>query len=355
MKLFKRYKKSFRKSKVKRDTMRTRRLALRADLTALRELLRVASKNVMPVKEPLILISQIQRSGGTLLSQLLDGHPEIHSHPSELMIGYPRKNIWPKLNLDQTPENWFQTLFEDKVIEHFRDGYSKGKQSSQSFPFLFLPFIQKQIFLQLLKSNKPARHRDIFDAYMTSYFSAWLDYQNKYGTKKFVAAFTPRLTFAEDNVESFFEVYPEGRIISLVRDPKNWYPSAARHNPKSKKFRDIHNALNQWKENVNSILRNKQRWRECLIVLKFEDLVEKTKPVMLHLSNLLKISFSEILMVPTFNTCPIKANTSFDVEENSIIQNTLRRHTVLSREEINIIEGETRSDYEKVLDISYSA
>ena len=30
----------------------------------------------MPVHEPLVLISQIQRSGGTLLSQLFDGDPE---------------------------------------------------------------------------------------------------------------------------------------------------------------------------------------------------------------------------------------------------------------------------------------
>ena len=39
------------------------------------------SQNVGPVTSPLALISQIQRSGGSLLSQLFDGHPEIHPHP----------------------------------------------------------------------------------------------------------------------------------------------------------------------------------------------------------------------------------------------------------------------------------
>ena len=29
------------------------------------------------VNVPLVLISQVQRSGGTLLSQLFDGHPEV--------------------------------------------------------------------------------------------------------------------------------------------------------------------------------------------------------------------------------------------------------------------------------------
>ena len=40
------------------------------------ELCRARLDHVVPVREPLVLISQIQRSGGTLLSQLFDGHPE---------------------------------------------------------------------------------------------------------------------------------------------------------------------------------------------------------------------------------------------------------------------------------------
>ena len=51
-------------------------------------------KHVQPVTCPLVLISQIQRSGGSLLSQLFDGHPEVHAHPHELKIGYPKKDTW---------------------------------------------------------------------------------------------------------------------------------------------------------------------------------------------------------------------------------------------------------------------
>ena len=34
----------------------------------------------------LIIISQIQRSGGTLLTQLFDNHSTLYSYPSELMV-----------------------------------------------------------------------------------------------------------------------------------------------------------------------------------------------------------------------------------------------------------------------------
>jgi hypothetical protein len=57
----------------------------------LQELSRICSEHVLPVTSPLALIAPIQGSGGALLSQLFDGHPELHVHPHELMIGY---NDW---------------------------------------------------------------------------------------------------------------------------------------------------------------------------------------------------------------------------------------------------------------------
>ena len=59
-------------------------------------------EHVEPVTSPLALISEIQRSGGSLLSQLFDGHPQVHAHPHELKIGYPKKYIGPA-NLHRLP------------------------------------------------------------------------------------------------------------------------------------------------------------------------------------------------------------------------------------------------------------
>ena len=49
-------------------------------------LCRVRLEHLIEVREPLVLISQVQRAGGTLLSQLFDGHPECHADPFELKI-----------------------------------------------------------------------------------------------------------------------------------------------------------------------------------------------------------------------------------------------------------------------------
>jgi hypothetical protein len=341
--------KALKKAKAEKLRMKIRQEALKSSNSQLQQLYRNCLNNIVPVTEPLVLISQIQRSGGSLLSQLFDGHPQLHAHPSELMIGHPRKHIWPTLDLNDPPERWFDILFEDKVIEHFRDGYRKGKKSEQSFAFQFLPALQKMIFLEYLTTKAPPTLIEVYTAYMTSYFGAWLNNQNYTGSKKFVTAFTPRLATPEKNVEAFFEIYPKGRIISVIRDPKNWYPSAVRHNQKSKKYSDINKALQQWRDSARAMVRNKDRWGDQVGILKFEDLVTHTESIMRQLAEFLGINFEKILLFPTFNKHLINANTSFESSQSGILKSTVTRYNTLSEKELQTITQETAEDYEKVL------
>jgi len=307
-------------------------------------------EHISPVTASLALISQIQRSGGSLLNQLFDGHPEIHAHPHELMIGYPKKHVWPRIDLNDRPKRWFGILFEDIVIEQIREGYKKGKKHNKIFPFVFLPSLQRKIFLQYIDSMQSISLRDVFDAYMTSYFGAWLSNQNYNGQKKFVTAFTPRLAMIKENMEFFFEVYPDGRLISLVRDPKNWFPSARRHWPK--RYGDVRWAVSQWNESVQSMLWNKERYGDRVCIIKFEDLVGKTESVMRHLAEFLEIRFDDILLIPTFNKYPIKANTSFEEEQHGIMNSTLHRYKTLAQEEVEIIDSMTNELHREILSLA---
>ena len=315
--------------------------------TDLDQLPNFKTENVRPITLPLALISQIQRSGGSLLSQLFDGHPEVHPHPHELMLGYKKKYVWPRIDLNEQPDRWFLVLFENMVIKHAREGYKKGKEDNETFPFNFNPYLQKKIFLEYIDSAQSLTLRTVFDAYMTSYFGAWLNNQNNTGKKKFVTAFTPRLSFKQENMDFFFEVYPDGRLISLIRDPRNWYPSALRHGPKL--YGDIKQALLQWNESAQAILRNKKLYGDRIRLLKFEDLVTETETVMRSLAEFLNIEFEDILLVPTFNKSPIKAHTSFKVENHGILKGTQSRYKTLTEAELEIIEDMTGDIYSRVL------
>jgi hypothetical protein len=312
----------------------------------LRDLSRICSEHVVPVNSPLALISEIQDSGGTLLSQFFDGHPELHAHPHELMIGYPEEHIWPRIDLSDGPEGWFEVLFEDIVSEYNREGYKKEKEDKETFPFVFISSLQREIFLNYFDSVQAITIRDIFDAYMTSYFGAWLNNQNYYGSKKFITAYTPRLGITKENMESFFEVYPGGRLICVVRDPKSWFPSAKKRWPAS--YTDIGQALSKWNESAQAMLWNKEKYGECVCLIQFEDLIRKTEPVMRFLAEFLEIEFDDILSTPTFNKFPVKANARLKAKDQVTVNSLLSTEKALTEHEVDTIEKDTSETYSLV-------
>ncbi len=274
-------------------------------------------EHVVPVTEPLVLCSQVQRSGGTLLSQLFDGHPECHAHPHEIKIGWPREANWPPLDLDR-PDEWFERLFEKKALTHFVEGYQKrgakleGKTypSYDVFPFLFLPRLQKAIFDA--RSAAATSERGVLDAYFTSYFNAWLDNQNLYtGPKKLVTGFTPRLAIDPANRDKFFAAYPDGTLVAIVREPQSWYRSAVKYS--ERRFPDAETAIGLWRESTEAAL------DERVVLVTYERMVGNTQEVMTRLAERIGITFSPVLLEPTFNGRSIRANSAEEVSQYGIL------------------------------------
>ena len=313
----------------------------------LQDLSRICSEHVLPVTSPLALIAQIQGSGGTLLSQLFDGHPELHVHPHELMIGYPEKGIWPRIDLNDSPKYLFEILFEEIVNEYNREGYKNRRNGDEIFPFVFISSLQREVFLNYIDSLQSITLRDVFNAYMTSYFGAWLSNQNYNGPKKFVTAFSPRLAMMKENMEYFFEVYPEGRLISLVRNPKTWFPFASTHWPG--RYGDVGRAASQWNESAQAMLWNKEKYGDRVCLIKFEDLVSQTEAVVRYLADFLAIEFNDILLVPTFNKFQIKEDTDFKTENHGIVSSLPAEERTLKGQELNTIERMISETYPLVL------
>jgi Sulfotransferase family len=273
--------------------------------------------HVVPVREPLVLVSQVQRSGGTLLSQLFDGHPECHAHPHEIKIGYPRESNWPPIDLSRASE-WFELLFEKKALTHLQEGYQKrgAKQEDKTyheydvFPFLFLPRLQKAIFDA--EAARAVTERDVLDAYFTSYFNAWLDNHNLYpGPKRVVTGFTPRLAIDPANRDRFFAAYPDGALVVIVREPQAWYRSALKYSPK--RFPDVGTAMPIWRESAEA------GFDERAVIVTYERLVEQPEEVMTRLAERIGITMSPILLEPTFNGRPIRANSADAVQSYGIL------------------------------------
>jgi Sulfotransferase family len=287
-----------------------------------------------------VLISQVQRSGGTLLSQLFDGHPECHSHPGELHIG-PGKAHWPALNPAAGPEAWFDALFEQITLEYVEQGYAKTTAGAREagtfdvFPFRFDPERQRSIFLEQIRPG--AGSRRILDAYMTSYFNAWLDNANlRTGPKRIVTAFAARLAMNRPDLAGFFRDYPDGTLVTIVREPRGWFESSRRYQTR---YEDVDRAVATWRRSTRSSLDARKRYGGHVVILSFEQLVRETAPLMRRLAGRLGITFAEELLVPTFNGRPIRADSSGPVDRHGVIAERAERPRLDSQTETTIARG----------------
>ncbi|MCP4602712.1 MAG: sulfotransferase [Proteobacteria bacterium] len=315
------------------------------------QLYRHRRKHTIRVDQPLALISQVQRSGGTLLSQLFDGHPEFHHHPYELYIGSPRKWHWPDLDLTGDPASWFETLFEPHVVTLFPKGYQKYsriREDSDFFPFLFLANLQRDLFLQGAALSVIRSRRDVLDCYMTSYFNAWLNYQGLYGPKKYIVAFVPRLNFYEKSLGGFFSDYPDGKLISMIREPKSWYESAHRHQPRA--YPDIKESINIWEASARAMLSSKRRYGDRVHLISFEGLIMNTEKSMREAARFLGAAFDNALLSPTFQGMPIRADSSFNVKEYGVIRDPVERPVNLKKDEVSFIEDCAMDLHREVLE-----
>lgn len=301
------------------------------------------ARDAGPIQCPLILVSQISRSGGTLLSQLFDHHPQVWAHPFELKIGYPDKWNWPDLSHVHDVDSAWEILRYAKAEARFgRGSYFKG--TGQTRPMLFGAELQAAIFRQIAAATKPETDRAWIDAYFTSFFGAWLDYQRRYGEKRYVTAFASMLALEADSMTRFNATYPDGILISVLREPLGWYASvkqrsAGREKPNGKEKSRTKSHYTGEKEAEAAYLKNVQAMRnnrallgERFLLLDFEALTRDTEATMRDLATRLGLEWHPSLAHQTFNGMDMEPNSSFQGAAKTL------RSTALSEEEASRIE-----------------
>ena len=77
--------------------------------------------HLVGVDQPLVLVSQIPRSGGTLLMRLLDGHPQCHTVPHEYGIRWPKESV-----LGASAERAWEAMTDRKLRRYFESRYSQS-------------------------------------------------------------------------------------------------------------------------------------------------------------------------------------------------------------------------------------
>jgi hypothetical protein len=271
------------------------------------------------VEQPMLLISQVQRSGGTLLARLFDGHPECFAHPMELKWGRPAKWNWPSFEADATLTareafDLLEELWVRKMIQ--QAGYSKYPQweagnkprHRPKYPFAFDRGLQYEIFAAAFNVRRPGSRRDVLNAYMTALFNAWIDFQNLYSTpKRWITCFIAGLIRQPDSLDRYFSDYPDGRLVTLIRHPAAWFASASRHTFST----DPVDAVQHWHESTQASVAAHERYGDRVMIVTFEDLVLRTDATMRAICRWMGLTFHDSLLQPTYNSMPVLSDSSF--------------------------------------------
>jgi hypothetical protein len=286
-------------------------------------------KYLVPVDQPLVLIAQIGRSGGTLLVRLFDGHRQCHVVPYELQQIF--RGMATEL---RDPEAAWRSLAADK-------------QFKRSRPFLLGPGLQRAIFDACLAELDDPGPRDVMNCYFTSYFNGWLDNTNLRATpKKWVVGFEPGGT---TKLGAHTRVYPDGRVISLVRDPLGWFASRQRNRPK---WQNREVAIEAWCAHVTAALSLQAEDPNRVRLVLFSDLLGRIEPTMKALADWLEIDFEPSLLGASFNGMAVPARSSFRDVGTEISAAPLHRGGELSPEDSSYIDQRARDLYEQAVAIA---
>ena len=300
-------------------------------------IVRQRKRRLVRVDQPMVLVTQIHRSGGTLLMRLFDAHPQLHAIPHEL---------GPLLPADRIPLDagaaW-ELLHDPKLEGRFRSGLRQNKRDlnrdESEAPFLLVPAVHRALFGRI--AGDQATERAMLDTYLTAYFNAWLDYGGLRGEKKWVTGFESAMIAQPKRMAHFRELYPDGRVISIVREPAGWFASARRWDPR---YERIDVALALWEESAAAAEELAD------VVLDFDDLTDRPAETMQALAAYLGIEFTDELLTPTANGVPFGSNSSFESEGAGTVQSRAGRGALLSDDERAVVEQSAAAVFRRVRD-----
>ena len=311
------------------------------------DIIQICLQHISPVTAPLALISQISFSGGSLLNRLLDGHSKLHIYPRAFAVAPPGKGSWPKIDIKGKPEGWLNVISKAIDIAGIREDIELGEEDNARFPFIYLPILQKQIFIKYLESVEPVDMRHIFDAHMTACFGAWLNYHNHRPDKKFVTAYAPGLAMQNEAINDFFEIYPDGRLIFIVRNPEDWLACVLTHEPEI--YKNVQSTVKRWTASVRTVIEINRKFNDRVCLVRFEDLMNRTDVFMHFISDFLKISFEDILLTPTFNSIPLQPSNCSEIDQTGMASGYLSDSNVLDQNDRSFIKEMTHENYQTIL------
>ncbi len=204
------------------------------------------------------------RSGTTLFSAMLDTHENIScGYETELLIG---RKVFDEI--------LYKFGFRYQVSERL----SISDISKIEHRLLKYPHVTVNKIYEMLELAKYRRH--VFSKY---FFDEYLNYSKKGRW----AEKTPGNTFF---IESLLRYYPKAKFIHLIRDYRDFYLSYRQYMYERGRATNIVLTAYYWNRNLD-VLKQRERYPNQVLIIKYEDLIEKTESTLKAVFDFLEEDF----------------------------------------------------------------
>lgn len=213
------------------------------------------------------------RTGSTLLSSMLNMHPEIISTVEE-PFAY---NLYQRYNKVTT---WTDEIIESYCNDFFL--FSNGK--------LELQFGTKDDLKKILKDNQD--NLNVVNAIKFTYFAF---YPSK--DKKNITTIVDKQLHFHFHLEDICKYYPTAKFIVLIRDPRDTVFLKQQYAIKNKINKDIYILAKLWDFIYSNIFKKlKGIDSSRVLITKYEDLVSEPEFELNKICNFLNIKFNDNLL-----------------------------------------------------------
>lgn len=249
-----------------------------------------------------VFICGHHRSGTTLLQNLLDGHPQLLSLPSEGTyfdsFAYVARRAPTERDIERFAAEWITRCVDPNFAPHFRLGVSDEKRApAVEFARALLGWHEG------LRDRVPPEFAPLLAlgaAYRSTVFAASRPYA---WVEK-----TPR----NERHAVKFDYFGAARFIQLVRDPRAVLASLREiyHRNEPGRF-DAAASARAIGQSLRLAGKNARQFGERYLVVRYEDLADHPARQMERVRQFLRIDASPTLLVPTAGDRPVAANASF--------------------------------------------
>ena len=243
-----------------------------------------------------------QRSGTTLLQNLLDGHPQLLVLPSEgtyfTSFNYVARTAPTDRDRDRFAAEWISRLIDPNFAPHFRLGRSvDGRNPAVDFV--------RSLFgwCEALRGRAPAELVTLLA--LVAAFRA--------NTAPTLAPLRwVEKTPQNERYAGRFESLPDARFVHLVRDPRATLASLAEiYRKDGIEGFDAAQHARAIGRSLQLALANRARFRDRYLVVRYEDLIADPKRHMELVRQFLGIAPDDTLHVPTAGGRAVRGNSSF--------------------------------------------